>query len=161
MGLSLTRILEAFIAGLFILWVGDLFHIPPITDTLKNYSISTNWFMVGIFVTIGFLGILLIIQLRKKSQPFIQTGMWPEDYISPLRIQLTEKYGQGWIVEDEEILRSIYKEKDTIEEICTFTNLSYRDVYNRLNFMEQKGALWEGQSKRWVIDDDGLNRFLK
>ncbi|MGB9003493.1 MAG: hypothetical protein WCC52_06795, partial [Nitrosotalea sp.] len=72
MGLSVIRILEAIIggivAGLIILFVGDIIHNPTIVEKLEQYSISSNLLLFGIIISAIILAIILIIQFTKNRR---------------------------------------------------------------------------------------------
>lgn len=111
-----------------------------------------------VFLGIAVIGFILIINEKRKSKDPYTIRV--SNYQTELGVQLNKRYGLGFTDDDEEILRAIKLEKNTVEEIAIFTNSSERDVERRLEFMEEKEVLYEIHGI-WDFEDDGLKRYIK
>lgn len=137
----------------------NIYKIEITADDSEGYTYSygKETQTLGVRLALSLLIILVVIvsvfwaKNRKKGLKTILVSNLP----SALGLELIKKYGQGFIVEDEEILRAIKLDKNTEDEISVFTALSEKDVWKRLSFMEEKGVIFN-INNIWNIDDDSI-----
>ena len=140
-----------------------IFKVEVTADNSEGYTYSygnetiTLGTRIGLFVLTMLIIILIIFWAYNKKKRVLEIRIIGNP--TSLSIELYKKFGSGFTEEDEEILRAINLEKETVEEIAIFTDLDKKTIEKRLMFMEQKELLWEFHGT-WEINEDSIRNKI-
>jgi len=119
---------------------------------------TLNFGTRAIIISLSILVVVFLIMLiRKKQKSHIVS--YKVSLPTVLGLELVKKYGQGFTEDDEDILRAIKRDKNTLEEIAIFTNLNEGYIQGRLEFMREKEALYEINGI-WDFEDDSIKKKI-
>lgn len=140
----------------------NIFKVEVTAEDAEGYTYSygeeTQTFGARLAIMLlSSLVIVLSMVLIRNKRKSSQTSFNVSNYPTTLGLELIKKYGQGFNEDDEEILRSIKRDKNTTEEISIFTDLKESYVEDRLEFMEQKEVVYEIRGI-WYIDDNSFEK---
>lgn len=112
--------------------IGGGLYLHSLSNQLDTFTIFT------IFLSLGFISAALIARKihNKRYRPFV--GVFSLGW-NPQLDEWRQKFGPGFISEDELIVEAIRKGKRTHEEIATYTNLEKKLIKDRVEFMKKKG----------------------
>lgn len=146
-------------------WEHNIYRIDVTAEDAEGYSwspqkenltLGTQYAIVSISTLLAVALTIYVNRTHQRKSLSFNVGGHPTNFGT----NLIKTYGPGFNEDDEQILRAIKKEKETVEEISIFTDLEERYVEERLEFMEGKGTV-EEIAGTWYLDSEIENKVPK